>query len=257
MSENDTKIKIPEYHQSSIGMFQKCPRQYMFRYMMGLVLPPKSALTLGRALDKGSGHNFEQKIKTRQDLPVNEVLDVYSTTFDKEATQTDWDGDDAGEQKDLGIKMLKVFHEQAAPKIQPVTVQEGFRLETDQGYAIGGTFDIVDESKNIRDTKTSKTNYDEDAVSTSVQASVYDFAYEATRGEKPSGFIFDVVTKHKVPRYQEVTGQVSENQRNILFESIKIMHSQIQRGEFQYAPEGSWWCSKSWCGYWHLCKGKK
>lgn len=254
---SEKKAALPEYHQSSIGMFLKCPRQYMYRYLMGLVLPPKSALTLGRAIDKGAGYNFEQKIASRTDLPIDDVLDAYSTTFDKEAPQTDWEGEDAGKVKDHGAKMLKVFHEQAAPKIQPVTIQEGFRLETDQGYALGGTFDVVDESENIRDTKTSKANYEDDAVANSIQATMYDFAFEATRGKKPKAFIFDVVTKHKEPRYQEVSGQVSDNQRNILFESVKIMHAQIERGEFQYAPEGAWWCSKQWCGYWHLCKGKK
>lgn len=253
----DPKIQIPEYHQSSIIMFQKCPRQYMYRHLMGLRLPPNAPVTMGRAVHIGTDANFEQKIDTKTDLSVQEVLDAYSTAFDKEAPITDWEGEDSGKLKDQGALMLKVFHEKAAPNIQPVTVQQGFRLETDQGYALAGTFDVVDDKNNIRDTKTSKANYEEDAISTSIQAAVYDFGFESMHGKKPNAFVFDVITKHKEPRYQEVSGQVSDTQRNILFETIKIMHSQIQRGEFQYAPEGAWWCSKGWCGYWHLCKGKK
>lgn len=248
--------KLPEFHQSSITQFLKCPRQYMFRHLMNIVLPPKAALTLGRAVDIAVTHNYAQKIKTETDLNVNDVLDVYSTSFDKEAKETEWADDKPGDQKDLGVKMLTVYHTEAAPKIQPATVQDAFRIETEE-YALGGTLDLTDKDGFIRDTKTSKQNYDEDHVSDSTQATMYDFAYETKYGKKPKGFKFDVITKHKVPRYQEVTGVVSLPQRERLFETVNIMHAQIKDGRFQYAPEGAWWCSKDWCGYWHMCKGKK
>ena len=250
-------VRMPEYHQSAINMFLKCPRQYMFRYMMGLRLPPKSALTLGIAMDKAVGHNFTQKIETQKDLPVGDVLDAFSTEFDKHAPETEWDGDDPGEQKDMGARMTEAFQQKAAPLIQPKTVQEQARVETDAGFALAGTFDVVDVNDIIRDQKTSKAEYAADAVAMEVQPAVYDFLYLAKYGKKPKAFAYDVITKHKKePRYQEVKGEVSENQTNQLFETIRIMHSQIQRGEFQYAPSGAWWCSKTWCGYWNLCKGK-
>jgi hypothetical protein len=253
----DQKNKLPEYHQSSLGMFLKCPKQYMFRYMMNLVLPPKAALTVGSAVDCGSTFNFKQKIESKTDLKVDDVLDVYSTEFDKRAPETIWDGENSDKQKDLGAKLVKLHHEVAAPKIQPVAVQESFRIETDAGYAIAGTLDLRDENKIVRDTKTSSKSYSEDAVSDSIQAAMYDFASEVKNGEKPEGFAFDVLVKTKEPKYQEVRGVVSQAQRERLFESINIMHKQIQRGEFQYAPEGAWWCSKDWCGYYSMCKGKK
>lgn len=248
--------KLPEYHQSAINMFLKCPRQYMFRYMMNLRLPPKSALTMGKAFDAAVTVNFSQKIVSKTDLPVSDVADAFVTAFNKDAPQTVWDEDDPGKLKDQGVAMAKVFHEKAAPKIQPVTVQESFRLETDAGYALGGTFDIVQEGHVVRDQKTSKAEYSPDAVSQEIQPAVYSFAYEAKHGVRPD-FAYDVITKHKEPRYQEVVGRVSETQTEQLFEAIGLMHSQIERGEFQYAPPGAWWCSKTWCGWWHLCKGKK
>lgn len=248
---------IPEYHQSSINMFLKCPRQYMFRYLMNIVSPPKAALTLGSAFDTATTKNYIQKINTRADLKSTDVQDLFSTDFDKRSTETEWDGEDPGKQKDLGVKMLTVFHEKASPKIQPIAVQSGFRIETDAGYALGGTMDLIDESQIIRDTKTSKAEYSPDAVSESLQATMYDFAYQTKTGVKPRGFAFDVITKHKEPRYQEVVGVVEKTQTEIMFESINMMHSQINRGEFQYAPEGAWWCSKDWCAYHSKCKGKK
>jgi hypothetical protein len=249
--------KGPEYHQSAINMFLKCPRQYMYRYMMGLRIQPKSALTVGSAVDTSFGHNMTQKIESKEDLKTSDVLDVYSTDFDKRAVGTDWDGDDPGEQKDLGARLAQALHEKAAPNIKPVSVQEQFRLETDAGYALGGTFDVVSEGHVLRDQKTSKSEYPADAIQTEIQPALYSFAYEAKHGVKPE-FAYDVVTKHKKePRYQELKGQTTATQTEQLFEAVKIMHSQVERGEFQYAPPGAWWCSKEWCGYWHMCKGKK
>ena len=253
---SDQKI-VREYHQSSIAMFLKCPRQYMYRYLQKLVMPPKAALTLGSAIDLGTTHNYKQKIVSKKDLSTQDVLDVYSTEFDKRTPETVWDGEDSGKIKDHGAKMMKVFHETASPKIQPLAVQDAFKIETSAGYNLGGTMDLVDENRVIRDTKTSKANYAEDALDDNLQATMYDFAYQAKYKEKATGFAFDVITKHVTPRYQEVKGQISSAQTERMFESINIMHSQIERGEFQYAPEGQWYCSKEWCGYWSMCKGKK
>lgn len=250
------EIVLPEYHQSAINMFLKCPRSYMYRYILGLRVAPKSALTLGISFGDAVDVNLKQKIESKTDLPVADVLDAFSTTFDAKSVGTDWDGEDPGKQKDLGAKMTKVFHEKAAPNIKPVTVQEQFRLETDAGYALGGTFDTVEEGHVLRDQKTSKAEYSPEAVTNEVQPALYSFAYEAKHGVKPE-FAFDVVTKHKEPRYQEVKGKTTETQTQQLFEAVNIMHSQIKRGEFQYAPSGAWWCSKDWCGYWSQCKGKK
>lgn len=249
--------EIPEYHQSSINMFLKCPRQYMFRYEMNLVVPPRAALTVGKSVDAGITLNFLQKIESKTDLPLSEVLDAYSTKFDSEAVGTDWNGDDAGKQKDLGTKITKVLHEKGSPRIQPASVQEGFRIETDGGYALGGTFDVVTVEDIVRDTKSSKTEYDPEAVHDSIQATMYDYAFEIIYGRPAKAFAFDVGTKHKEPRYQEVIGKVGPDQRARLFEIINLMHTQIKQGNFQYAAEGAWWCSSGWCGYWNICKGKK
>lgn len=229
----------------------------MFRYLMKIKTPSNAALTLGKAIDSAVTANLMQKIVTKKDMPEQEVIALFSDDFDKAIPETVWDGDSPGEQKDLGVKILKVFQNEFSPKIKPKTVQDSFRIETDMGYAIGGTLDVTDESEFIRDMKTSAKKYSENAVSDSIQATMYDFAYETKYGKKAAGFAFDVVTKTKEPKYQFVSGQVTAAQRERLFQSIKIMHSQINRGEFQFAAEGAWWCSKDWCGYWSLCKGKQ
>lgn len=257
MNNESNEPKIPEYHQSAINLFLKCPRQYMYRYEMNIQTPPKSALIVGRANDDSFSHNMEQKIESKVDLKTSDVLDVYNDSFEKNSPGTNWGDDDIGKIKDKGYLMAKVVHEKCSPTIQPTKVQSKFRIVLDEGFAVGGTLDIEDADDYVRDLKTSKTNYQDDAIMKNLQPIMYDFAFEQQRGKKAKGFIYDVITKHKEPRYQKMVGTISSHQRGWMWEIIRTMHSQVKAGNFQYASENGWWCSEGWCGYWHLCKGKK
>lgn len=252
-----TENKVPEYHQSAINLFLKCQRQYMYRYEMDIQIPPKSALIVGRAVDDSNNFNMEQKIESKIDLPVGDALDAYNDSFEKNSPGTNWGDDDIGKIKDKGYQMSRVVHEQCSPHIQPAKVQSKFRVEFDEGFAIGGTLDVEDVDDYVRDLKTSKANYAEDAIMKGLQPVMYDFAFEATNGKKAKGFIFDIVTKHKEPRYQKLVGQITPHHREWMFNIIRSMHTTIKAGNYQYASESGWWCSAGWCGYWDLCKGKK
>lgn len=257
MNTESNEPKIPEYHQSAINLFLKCPRQYMYRYEMNIQTPPKSALIVGRANDDCNNHNMEQKIKSKVDLKTSEVLDVYNDSFEKNSPGTNWGDDDIGKIKDKGYQMAKVVHEKCSPHIQPTKVQSKFKIEFEEGYSIGGTLDVEDVDDYVRDLKTSKANYQDDAILKGLQPVMYDYAFEMQHQKKAKGFIFDVVTKHKEPRYQKMVGTISSHQRGWMFDIIRTMHTQVKAGNFQYASENGWWCSEGWCGYWHLCKGKK
>lgn len=249
-------MKIPEYHQSAIQLFQKCGLAYEFRYVMGIKTPPKAALTVGSSVDDGVTRNLVQKIQSGQDLSESEVLDVYSTSFDIRAKETEWDDDDSGKQKDMGAQLVKAHHAKVAPNIDPLTVQEKFVIETDAGYSLGGTIDLTEKSGVIADTKTSKLKYADDSISRSLQPAMYDFAYEALHGQKAKSFRYDVLvkpTKTKPPEVQQIEAQVTFADREWLFDTINNVHKAIQAGVAIPAPEGAWWCSRDWCGFASMC----
>lgn len=252
---SDAKRRI--YSQSEINTFLKCGKQWEFRYVMGLKTAPRAALTLGKSVDRGVTANLIEKIKTGNLLPLEAVLDAYSSEFDRSKPETEWGEDDAGQQKDMGVKLVTLHHEQIAPKIEPAAVQENFEIETDQGYSLTGTLDVLEKNLTVVDTKTSKKAYSETAVEEEIQPALYDFAVEALSGKPSPGFRFDVLIKTKVPRVQQVSGKVSPQAREFLFESINQMHKAVEAGVTLPAPAGAWWCSKEWCGYWSRCKGKK
>lgn len=249
---------MPQYRQTEIKMFQKCGKQWEFRYVLGLTIPPTASQTLGSAVDAGVSQNFAQKIESKTDLPLQEVLDVYSQSFETRAKETDWkwSGENKHAQKDLGVKLVEIYQKTIAPQIQPVTVQETFWLPTDAGYAVTGTMDVVDDNDIVRDIKTSKNRYSPNSISKSIQPALYDYAFENTRNRKSKGFVFDVLVKAS-PQSQVVAGEVSLSDREWLFDTISNMHRAIQAGVALPAPEGAWWCSPKWCGYWTKCKGKR
>ncbi len=254
-------MKKKEYHQSEVQTFLKCGKQWEFRYLRGLKTPPKSALTIGSAVDSAVNTNLVEKVKTGALLSKEAVLDFYSADFEKRAVDTEWAGDDKGEQKDIGAKLTAIHCDSVAPKINPVTVQEKFSIELDEGFDIGGTLDLTDQEGRIRDTKTTSRqqagNY---SVSGSLQPAIYDFAYEVLKGKPSTGFTFDLLvkpTKTLPAESRELTGKVTNDDRLWLFDAIKNMHKAIEAGVALPAPENAWWCSKDWCGYWSICKGKK
>lgn len=255
-----SEVKRPKYHQSEIHTFLKCGKQWEFRYLLGMKTPPKAALTVGRAVDKAVTNNLLEKVRSGADLPLEAVLDGYSKEFDTEAKETEWGEDDSGKQKDMGVKLVSIHHELIAPKIQPATVQEEFVIETDAGYDLGGTIDLTEKDDTVADTKTSKMAYGIEDLEGAIQPTLYDFAFEAIHKRPAKQFRFDVLIKPTVKnpaKVQQIAAKPTQRDREFLFDAIGQMHKAIQAGVTLPAPEGAWWCSKDWCGYWDKCKGKK
>jgi hypothetical protein len=193
-------------------------------------------------------------------MSTEEVLDEFSTDFDLRKIETEWGEEDPGTHKDVGARLVELHHREAAPQIQPETVQESFVLETDAGYELEGVMDLTEKGGVIVDTKTSRLSYEANSLEKSFQPALYDFAYEQTRGEPAKGFRFDVLVKPTARRpatLQRVEGKVNACDREWLFENISQVHKAIQAGVALPASEGSWYCSPKWCGYWNQCKGKK
>jgi CRISPR/Cas system-associated exonuclease Cas4 (RecB family) len=249
-----------KYHQSEIKTFLRCGKMWEFRYELGIKIPPSAALTVGSSVDHAVSENLSKKLSGGAGMSREEVLDQFSQDFERRAVDTAWDEMDPGEQKDVGVKLVELHHSVVAPKIEPASVQESFEIRTDAPYDLGGTIDHTERSGMIVDTKTSRIAYDENAVTRSLQAAMYDYAYEAINGEPAQGFRYDVLIKptaRQPARLQQVTGKVTAADRKWLFETTARVHRAISSGVALPAPEGSWFCSAKWCGYWHMCKGKK
>jgi CRISPR/Cas system-associated exonuclease Cas4 (RecB family) len=228
----------------------------MFRYLKGLKMPPVGAVILGKSIHKGLEQNFRHKQQTRLDLPLNKVLEAYSAFFDRtkqEEAEIDWEGENPGQVKDEGIGLIKVYHKNVAPPIQPLAVEEEFELVFENvPYTLRGYLDLVDQFKTIRDTKTARRSYPKDAAQTDIQLTAYNLAYKYLKGEEPKSLCFDVMVRTKQPKIQAL--QSPPRTQGQLTRFLKLLGSiarAIKTGIF-YPCENQQVCS--WCGYREICQ---
>lgn len=255
------------FSPSQMGMFFGCAAAYYQRYIMGLKVPPRIALLLGSGVDKGAETNFRQKIETHEDLPLGDVQDATATAFDE---RLDADGvylmkeekpmTDSllSEAKDKAVQMVGVFHRQAAPAIQPISVQTevSFFREELEDVVFRGFPDIIDENENVLDVKTSKNKWSEGKAENEFQPTFYLPGARAS-GMKASKFTYHIVTKAKTPVYQVVDTERDESDLLALEERARTMVACIKAGLFPPVEPDHWRCSSpKWCGYYVNCKYK-
>jgi len=250
----------PVIHVSHVDMYQRCPLQFKFRYLEGLKRPPGAALTLGSSVDAAVTHNLSQKIKTKIDLPLNEVLDAFETEWNKLKDDTDFNDSTEGTEKDIGVRLTKLHHLQAAPKINPKLVQWHFQLDSGRNYEVGGTTDLIEEDDSVEDTKTSRKAYDYDAIQNKLQPALYTWAYEKVFKRLARRFRYRVLIKpQKIvsEKVQVLEEQVSTHQQEWFFKIADAVLASVKSGNFVPAPPDHWCCQPRFCGYYFQCRGKK
>lgn len=237
---------------SRIKMFLRCPLQYKFRYIDGLIIPPTGSLTLGKSIHSALEANYSQKIESKQDLPAEKVLDLFSDRWEKEAAETIFGEEEkAGVVKDTGVKMVTLYHDQISPTIQPRLVEHEFNLNfLNVSYTLKGVIDLVTDAGEIVDHKTSKRSMVPEDVRSDLQLSCYALAYRSLFGEPEHGLRFDVMVKTKEPKLQQIPTTRTKEDIQRFLKIMGFVSKAIQSGTL-YPCENKQTCS--WCGYRGLC----
>lgn len=118
----------PHLSPTSVTQFLRCPEQWRRRHILGERLPPSAGIVRGKADHAAHEANFAQKIYTRADLPVSDVLDAYADKWmheiDDAGGPSELDGDDdLAKVKDIGAKVVSAYHVAVSPTIQPSEVE--------------------------------------------------------------------------------------------------------------------------------------
>src|SRR5437879_7335485 len=116
---NDKPIRLSA---TRISMYLRCARQYYFRYIEGLKVPPSSAMKLSGVGHSVIEHNYRQKVATLKDLPLDEMTDRYATEWkdglEREPVVFEQDETPEGV-RDQGILAVKAHHLTIAPAVMP------------------------------------------------------------------------------------------------------------------------------------------
>jgi hypothetical protein len=220
--------------------------------MEKLRMPPSVRQLLGISAHSAVEHNYRQKVESREDEPLDVVLDVFGTTYDAVIGEVDNPEEHPGRAKDGGIGLLKMHHARVAPTVQPVMVEEPGQF-TVNGTPFSWTIDLVDDEDLVRDLKTTLRAPDPNAHW--IQVVGYAAAFRQRTGRTEKGAVLDYLVRTKQPQYVPVHWASFDGSTLAAWSSqVKVARDMILAGHFPatgVAQGKRGPCS--WCGFRPIC----
>lgn len=252
---------IESIHQSSLNMALRCGEQFRRRYIEDEIIPPGIGAGRGTAVHKANEVNLSQKIKSEQDLPLDDLKDAcrdgYVRAFEngvylpKEEIprKSNLLNDGLNE----ALLCTELYHAEVAPEIQPIEVERKFLIDVGLPLALAGMIDIEREKK-VDDLKTSKMKWPENRIQQEIQPVFYSFVHEKETGIRPE-FVYHILRVLKSgPQRQVQKLTPTDNHYNALFAKLHMFIKMLDTGTFLPANPTSWWCTEKWCGYYPTCE---
>ena len=256
-------LPLPYLSVSQVELYLKCPKQFEFRYVYGHKKPPSAALVQGKAihnvLEKGYNH-----IKTKKELPPEEyILDNYSDTI-KEALEYDEivyeEDEDEKIIRKQGESLLKKWREVKAPKVSPKEVEKAFVMNV-AGVPAVGIIDLIDDNV-IVDNKVVAKSWSQDRIDNSLQLTLYSAATGLNEQridlyvKGSTAALVNPNSRAKGPHIKELSSKRSRKDYMWMAEVFENVAKSISAGIFPPTTPDSWVCTKKWCGFWDMCRGK-
>lgn len=246
---------------SSVTTYLRCGEWWFLSYVAGMPGPPSLRAIRGIAVHRAVEVDMRQKIDSYEDLPVGDMLDAFheSWTIESVGAPDKDDNETAGQIKDKGYDLVKLYHEKVAPKIQPVLVEEPLQFRiNDQVWS--GQIDLAErailkgDSQTklvVRDTKTTKRTPREEAYMLAMTG--YALSQRQKTGEIEGDIVLDYLVATKEPQYKEIRygGPVSDSQIHRFANVVESVSSSIQAGRFP--PNGLVNGACSWCPHRAYC----
>lgn len=256
---------------SSMRMHQRCPRQYYFRYVLGIKAPPSVKMGVGKCSNdaiigdnKGEiAGNFRQKIQTGNDLRPNQVTDMFRDLFRGRKEKWDWTQEQKDEnhwEKGTTIA-IEEYIKTVAATVQPMTVQDEFRVEFENYPALIGYIDFEDMGNNGKDNtlvemKLKSKKMSDKQIADDQQITCYDLGYKQKYGKRPKRREYQVLLVGKKQPQLAGAERTEAHLNHFLWAFAEIVKA-IGAGIFPRCDPENWNCDPKWCGYYSKCFGKK
>lgn len=287
--------RILKLSSSQIDMYRKCPRQWAFRYIEGLRVPPSGAMKLSGVGHTVIEYNYKKKVTTHKDLSESDLGELYEETWKQELDREEvkWAEDDEGEKekpeavRDAGIAAVKKFRQHNMPLVMPLSeksVEEWFDIplnvkepcdrhkRLNQEFVVGcedckkieyhlnGKIDVTDINLIIRDNKIVAPQRVPDAIAIAKnsQLTTYALAKRLQTKKPEAGLSLDIAVKPTKTKGARAVTIPTERTREFLIEHLNTI-GHVARGIMHESfprHEDGWWCSEKFCGYWSRCMGK-
>lgn len=172
-------MELDHISHTQISMWNRCPRQWQYRYIEDVIAPPSGALIQGSSYHRALELNFKQKITTRTDLELRAVLDEFSDQWDerlKGEEAIDWEEKEPGRMKDEGLYIAMLYHTTIAPEVQPLLVEwksEKLLDRAESAIKVVTVIDLVTLGGTIVDHKLSGRAFRQEDVDKDSQLTAY------------------------------------------------------------------------------------
>lgn len=246
-----------------MNTFLKCGHAWFLAYVAAVKMKPNIKAVRGIAVHSAVEVDMRQKITSGVDIPVEDMLDAYDTSWNEETVDglELGENDDPGDIKDRGYKLVKVYRRDVAPRIQPTIVEEPIQFKVN-GQSFSGQIDLgqmvpralygdPDWALEIHDTKT--TSRSPDPTQYLLNMTGYALGVRQATGAVEADTVFDYVVATTKPYYKEVRlgGPISDDQIR-RFAGVVGKVSDAIKAE-QFVPTGAMSGMCRYCGYKPIC----
>ena len=232
--------------------------------MLGKKERPNVNMLWGSADSGAAEHNYRQKIQTEKDVPVEEVREQFASTFDEFVEQAGGDGEVRWEKsgghatvKDRGVALAAAYHLTAAPRVQPIAVEERIEVSI-PGVPIPVIgYPDVETAGTLIERKTSARKFTTPAGNYLAQARIYQLGIA-----KPKPVHWHVSTKPAPPAVytplEEPTLETawSQHEMDVTARWVRSTAEAIAADMRQFGPDREWPGAMatrespcSWCGF--------
>jgi RecB family exonuclease len=258
----DSDIAKPHLSPTQIGMLLRCPRQWYYRYALGLKSPPSGAMAQSRAWHQAVEHGYKHKLQIGELPDEDATVEVFADRFDAEFDPDGSEppvldpGEKVGSLKDQGVEITRVHRRYLAPQAVPRLVEHRFSVSLGESFpfVLEGIWDLVEQNGAIVDNKAKGRAPSDGDMASDVQLTSYSLAYRLLEGRREPALRLDCVIKTKTPRAARLVTARTDGEVRWFLGLVEEVARMVIAGIFPPNPTG-WWCSEKFCGYWDRCRG--
>ncbi len=243
-------LSIDHLSHSQIVSWLMCPRQWYYRKVEKIPEPLAPNLMLGSAYHSALEANFKYKMKSKDDLPISQCLDVYESAWEEQVKSRDinWGRSTPGDVRNLGSRLVTAYITTVAPTIQPKMVEQWMETEI-AGVKFVIRMDLIDDQDRVIDHKTAAKAYTQNDVDKDLQASASAFVLG-----KSIIFYNHVAVKTANPYIQIIKTARLPGDVEWWKDMVTSIIEHMKTGYAPPRPDG-WWCNEMYCSFYSRCRG--
>jgi DNA helicase-2/ATP-dependent DNA helicase PcrA len=239
---------IEKISYSHISTYESCPKQYKYRYLLGLPGPSNPALSFGRTMHD-SLYDFYLRSGQGESITQEDLLDIYSSKWISEGYENKQHEEI---RKKRGSEILKEFYKiEEEIDSNPILLEKWFKYKIED-IIVTGSIDRVDKVGeedgytivDLIDYKTGKIKEDKE-VQKNLQLAIYTVVAEELLGFKVryAGLYF-------IEHNKRIDIVVSDELKNEA--KVKIIDSVKNIRSGNYDPNPGFMCK--FCDYKNICE---